>query len=669
MSVSDDTCGIVAASLTAMLLCGCTALDGLTRIAEEAGSGAPKRQNDASPVLPDGSRDSSVDRATGSNDARDHEDGSVDAARDHEDGSVDAARDHEGGSVDAASDRGYKDGAGDGLGWTAVASELEVRKHGVVYVLGSRKRCSGVLVTHHWVLTAAHCLCYNDVGTPKGVAVHGGARRLTDTPIPEMSFYRAEAAQVVLHPTYDVALIELQNALPFTVTPLLYDGVDGLDLKNKVGRAWGFGPNRLDDVGQPVGGGETLSSSALSIQGVGEVGPQLERVADCELRLEQRSSLGPLALPVSGLAPKPVEESEGGPLFVGGDDPETRVLVGILKGTTDSAYAFTGIWAIRDWIRETATDVSSRRNCSQPLPVSLGMSKPAVTEGPDGTIHVVAVSGADGTLHHWRRAPDGRIDGPTVVPQAHSDLLPSLAKESRAPAGEPVKIGLVFRDAGTKEVKYARLSSGTSWSTPIVVPGSRNARAVALDGGIVAFVGSDGRMVSASYDFEEGPRPFPDVLTTNIDVNRGFSTHYAAGNLGFILWAGYRTPRNEWVEILGTFRSVDGGLVWRWENSVPSVPTGWQHAVLSGSPRGGGTIVATRPAGAFSVVEHHLAYMSQTEPMRLIQVGSNRLKVQGEIAAGFAEPDDIWIVTQSIVGTEPTGLMLRRSTDCFANDW
>jgi len=483
-----------------------------------------------------------------------------------------------------------------------------------------------------------------------------------------MSFYASVATRVVLHPTYDVALIELENAVPFKVTPLLYDGSDGLDLRNEVGRAWGFGPIRLDDVGQPVGSGETLSSAALSIQGVGEVGPQLERVANCDVLPPQRSSLGPLAVPVNHRPPKPVEEAEGGPLFVGGDDPETRVLVGILKGTTDSAYAFTGIWSIRDWIRETATDVSSRRDCSEPIPSSTGMSRPAVAEGPDGKIDVVAVRTSDGTLHHWRRAPDGTIAGPTVVPEAHSDLLPGLAKESQAPAGEAVKLGLAFRDAGTKDLKYARWSAETSWSAPITVPGTRNARAVALDGGVIAFVGSGGVMGSTYYNFETGLRPFPDAPIGDIDVNRGFSTHYFGGGFGAAIWSGFRTPRNEWVEIFGTFRSADGGgLIWRWENTLP-VATEWQHAVLSGSPRGGGMIVATRPAGASSVVEHHLAYTSQTEPIRLFQVGSNRLKVQGEIAAGYAEPDDTWVVTEA-VGAEPTGLMLRRSTDCFANDW
>jgi hypothetical protein len=665
-SEGDDRC-LFAVGLSVLLMSGCSALDGPTRVLDDASPGV-SRHRDATAPVSDGSQRPFHDGPVSDGSQRPFHDGPVSdgSRRSSHDGS-DGARAPADASVDAPSDvfdGGSKHGARDASTWE-VASDLELLQSGVVHVLGSHKRCSGVVVTHHWVLTAAHCLCDDDVSNPKAVIVRLGGTRFWESPPKEAVIYATFAARIELHPTYDVALIQLETTLPFKVTPLLYDGADGRDLENKVGRAWGFGPHRLNDVGELLGAGETLTSSAQSILGLGEVTTQIERVPNCNGLLPPKMSDGPLTAPVNGRA-RQVEEAEGGPLFLG-DDPETRVLVGVLKGTTTESYAFTGLWAIRDWVRQIAGNVTSRRDCSETIPGSQGMSKPTVAVGSDGQIHVVAVRGDDGTLHHWRRVPDGTISGPSIVPQARSDLQPGMDKEFSAPAGEAPKLGLVFREPETQDLKYVRWSEQTSWSEPLTVPGTRSARAAALSNGVIGFVGDDQRAGAVSYNFGTGFALLPGAPVDDIDINRGFSTHFFGGGFGAVVWNGYRTARNEWTEMAGTFHQSEGGLVWRWTRQVSTL-TDWQQAVLTGPPSNGGMIVATRSGGAFSVVEHYLRLSSPTEPARFISIGSNRLRVAGELAAAFGPSDDVWVVTGSVDG-EPPGLTLRRSTDCFANDW
>jgi hypothetical protein len=189
------------------------------------------------------------------------------------------------------------------------------------------------------------------------------------------------------------------------------------------------------------------------------------------------------------------------------------------------------------------------------------------------------------------------------------------------------------------------------------------------DGGFIGFVAADDRFGGFSYAPETGIGSYPDGPLPNVDIARGFNVFTQVGPFGITSWLGYRTPQNEWAEIAGAFLPPDAGaLAWGWTPMIRSATTDWQHAVFAGEVNRGGVVVATRAAGPSSIVEQFVRLTSPTDPARFVQVGSNRLQVEGEIAATRTDTDDIWLVSRSI-GAEPRGLMLRRGTDCFANDW
>jgi len=175
---------------------------------------------------------------------------------------------------------------------------------------------------------------------------------------------------------------------------------------------------------------------------------------------------------------------------------------------------------------------------------------------------------------------------------ARRPIKAGLGKEYRAAPGESLKLGLVFRDAESQELTYAQWSEPTSWLNPMRVLAVRNPKAVALgDGGFMAFVTQDDQMGGSFHDFERG---FADLPTTNapgIDPSRGISLHYSSGPLGPYVWVAYRTTDNRWIELAGTIKPSDAGVLgWEfvWPRSMKPVETDWQSAVIAGSTNGPG---------------------------------------------------------------------------------
>src|SRR5258708_19355175 len=180
-------------------------------------------------------------------------------------------------------------------------------------------------------------------------------------------------------------------------------------------------------------------------------------------------ALGRLDSELTGPRPRTLEGDSGGPLFLSGDASQ-RVLVGIWKGNDNRPSVnngvvydyFVGLWTIRDWIRQNTPDAPFDTNCALELPNSAGAKSASVAQGPDGAIYVAAVL-PDNTIGYWGVSLVGQFLG--TVPGASSNLgdPPGLGIEPTAASGQPLKLGLAYRDRTTGKLKYSRWSASGGW--------------------------------------------------------------------------------------------------------------------------------------------------------------------------------------------------------------
>lgn len=105
---------------------------------------------------------------------------------------------------------------------------------------GTYYPCSGTLLTDRWILTAKHC----------EMTTAGSLSRGSDT---------RGIAQVVNHPSLDIALVQASSAFPNTYTTSMYPWAPS-NLVNQQVTCYGYGSNQLGGAGAG-----TLRSGALRV--------------------------------------------------------------------------------------------------------------------------------------------------------------------------------------------------------------------------------------------------------------------------------------------------------------------------------------------------------------------------------------------------------------------
>jgi hypothetical protein len=425
--------------------------------------------------------------------------------------------------------------------------------------------------------------------------------------------------------------------------------------------AAGFGHHRFTDAGGVLGAGEELDWGPVKIANL------LNQSVHSEARLcpnagsiLANSHSGLLTQAASGTSTQTQEGDSGGPLLIGSGS--TRAIVGVLYGNDYGDMAYTGIWNVRDWIKQN-TDIWSAADCSShPLPSQTsGGIYTTLGAGPDLLLHAATVR-SDQTIVH-SSSHDGKtwtyVD--TLPPWAHANAQVGLVKEN----GPSPLLGLAWRDTATNQLLYTRRTS-TGWANPIsVLQGVTLKSNVAASENIVAFSRSDGRVgllgwngnyqVFGGLSWMPSGSPLADPgepITITADPTNG--------NVA----VGYFASAGQWVLALGNLQCF-GQTQNYFCGSLPPVATNWTAAVLGLVPGDRTMIVdSSSPRILVSSIEQRAVYPTFDANFGQSFSWGQELQASGylSVAPFNGQLYQLSPVLGSTAAIRPLG-------NCFANDW
>jgi hypothetical protein len=445
--------------------------------------------------------------------------------------------------------------------------------------------CTGTLITNRWVLTADHCFCPEHEGTPSLVTISTFGKPEEDANNSLRQIYSTVATKVIRHPDLDVALVKLQETLPYAWPVALYTGSGDNSLVGQTARVIGYGHNRFNAQGVPEGYGESLNFGDMRITSISPTsqGGSLHQCGSTNFWTRNRP--GPRLASLPGDDVMIQEGDSGGGLFLG--NSEQTKLLGVASGGEPDGVAYVGIWHVRDWIKQK-TDIWTASECLTTLPSSLNADKPALATGPDGKLHAVAVF-PDASVGHWISDNGKSWTFKDKIPGVATDSSPALTTELAAAPNQGKRLGLAYRNKSDSVLRYARWSAAGGWAAPLAIPsGLKLTGGLSGHGGIIALIGTDNRVGVTGFDAPSKTfiaAQWAPPSAPKADPGKSVSVvHDPISQIALIGWRTADSTNtalsNQWVQAYGSWNCLFGSSQSYICNNDPPYATDWQQASL-----------------------------------------------------------------------------------------